>query len=195
MTSSTKLRRRCAMAVKLLRPLLVLLCAVLTAPGAWAENCRLSLSQPSVDYGAIGREVLVERAHRSLATRSLHLNVVCAEPATMALRFISVAADGQGFRFGHQGRFRLSLKHAQMDGHAIGWVTTHVPGESASGQLLPGQTLMARLSGMPMVGRRLTAQVDIDTELPYDALDVRSETRLEGQGSFELVSLPVPPNQ
>lgn len=195
MTSSMKPPRRCAMAATLKSLPLVLLCTLLTAPYAWSENCRLSVSQPRIDYGAIRTEALVERAAVTLGTRSLQLNVLCVEPAQMTLRFIGVAADGQGFRFGRQGRFRLSLKHAQVDGHAVGWVAAHLPGEPASGQLLPGQTLMARVAGMPMIGRRLTAQVDIDTDLPAGDMHVRDETRLEGQGSFELLSSAVPPSQ
>lgn len=175
---------------------LVVLCTLLAAPGVRAENCRLSVSQSRIDYGAIRREVLVESAAMTLGTRSLNVNVFCAEPVAMALRFVGAAAAGQeGFRFGPHGRFRLSLKHAQVDGRAVGWAVAHLPGEPASGQLLPGQTLVARAAGLPVVGQRLTAQVDIDTELPADALDVRNETSLEGQGSFELVSLAVPPSQ
>ena len=82
---------------------------------------------------------------------------------------------------------RLTLRHAQVDGRAVNWRMAHLPGETASGQLLPGQVLVA---GSP--GKRLTAQVDIDTDLPSDALQVRSETILEGLGRFELVSPAVP---
>lgn len=195
MTSSMKLLRRYAMAVKLQSLLLVLTCEVLAAPGAWADNCRLSVSRPSIDYGAIRHQpALAETSPMAIATRSLLVNVVCTEPAALGLRFIGIAADGQGFRFG-QGRFRLTLKQARVDGHAVGWVAAHMPGEPVGGQLLPGHTLMARVAGMPMLGRRLSAQVDIDTELPAGALDVRNETRLEGQGSFELISSAVPPSR
>lgn len=195
MTRFMKPLRRCAMAVKHTSLPLALLCAVLAAPAAWAENCRLSVSQPRIDYGAIRREALVERTVLVLGTRSLHLSVLCTTPTAMALRFIAVAADGQGFVFGRQGHFRLTLKHAQVDGRAVDWAATHQPGEPVSGQLLPGQTLVAQAAGVPVTGLRLTAQVDIDTELPADALEIRNETRLEGQGSFELVNSAVPPNQ
>lgn len=174
------------MAAKLKYLSLVLFCSVSIAQGVRAENCQLSVSQPRIDYGVIRREAFVESPLVELGTRTLHLNVVCAEPSAMALRFIGVA-DGQGFRFGHTGRFRLSLKHAQMDGRAVDWEMAQRPGETASGQLLPGQVLVARTAG-----KRLTAQVDIDTDLPSDALHVRNETRLEGQGSFELLSPAVP---
>ena len=154
------------------------------AQGVRADNCRLSISQPRVDYGVIRQQSLDERASVAVGTRTVHLSVLCTEPSAMALRFNAMAADGQGFRFGREGRFRLSLKHAQLDGRAVEWTTA---GETASGQLLPGQVLMA-----PWVGRRLTAQVDVDTDLPAEALRVRSQTLLEGQGSFEWVSPPAP---
>lgn len=183
MTNCMKQRRWYAMAVKTLC-LGVLLCGAMMAQGVRADICRLSINQPRVDYGVIRQQNLDERASVAVGTRTVHLSILCTEPSAMALRFNAVAADGQGFRFGREGRFRLSLKHAQLDGHAVEWTIT---GEPASGQLLPGQVLMA-----PAVGRRLTAQVEIDTDLPTDALRVRSHTTLEGQGSFELVSPLVP---
>lgn len=187
MTSSTRPVRRCAMAVKLRSMGFVLICVALLAEGAQAQNCRLSLSQPRVDYGVIRREALVDPPSIALGTRMVQLNVLCEEPAAIALRFTG-AANGQGFRFGRQGRFSLTLKHAQLDGRTVEW--TQAPGETASGQLLPGQALVARGTG-----RRLSAQVAIDTHLPADALHVRNQTVLEGQGSFELVSPAAPLNR
>ena len=195
MTNSMKPHRRYAGVVKALSLPLALFYTLLAPPDAMAENCRLSLSQTRVDLGAIRRDAVVENTAVVLATRSFSVNVLCAEPAAMALRFVGVAADGRGFRFGREGRLRLSLKHAQVDGRAVEWSAAHVPGESARGQLLPGQALIAQAAGKPVVGRRLTAQVDIDTQLPFNALAVRSETHLEAQGSFELVSPLVQPSQ
>jgi len=105
----------------------VLFCALLMAQGVRAENCRLSVSQPRLDYGVIRREAVVQSTSVALGTRTLHLNVVCTQPSMIALRFIG-AADGQGFRFDRQGRMRLSLKHAQVDGRASsgGWRTCPV---------------------------------------------------------------------
>lgn len=71
----------------------------------------------------------------------------------------------------------------------------HLPGETVSGALLPGQVLVARAAGQALVGQRLTAQVDVDIDLPSDALQVRDETRLEGRGTFELVSPAAPPSR
>lgn len=166
-----------------------LMCTLLMVQGVRAENCRVSVSQPRIDYGVIRKETLAPSASFALGTRTVHLSVLCAEPSAMALRFVG-AADGQGFRFGREGRFRLTLKHAQVDGHPVVWGAAHLPGEATNGQLLPGQVLVA-----PVAGKRLTAQVDIDTELPSDALQVRSQTLLEGQGHFELVSPAAPLNR
>lgn len=190
MTSSTRLHRRCAMAAKL-KGMGVVLCCALLPQAVLAENCRLSVSQSRIEYGVIRPLALLQGPTVALDTRTLHLSVVCAEPSAMALRFVG-SAEGQDFRFGQQGRLRLSLKHALVDGRAVEWVAA---GDAAGGRLLPGQVLVARAAGAPVTGRRLTAQVDIDIDLPADALQVRNQTVLQGQGRFELVSPAVPSSQ
>ncbi|MFO2461927.1 hypothetical protein OOJ96_05270 [Pseudomonas sp. 15FMM2] len=150
---------------------------------ALAGNCRLSLSQPRVDYGLIRSAEVVDR-QLILGKRTLQLSIVCAEAAPMSLRFTGVSAGTKGFRFGRQGYFTLSLQHPQVDGLAV---ELRVSGEPASGQLLPGQTLVARAGGAPMQGHRFTALVNIETFVPVLGLAVRDETTLEGQGSFEWV--------
>lgn len=190
MTNFTKPRRWYAMrAERMSGPLacgLCLLWGALMASQARADDCRMSLSEPRVDYGVIrptqgafGRDAV-----RLTTQRTLHLSVLCANPAAMVLRFGGVAADAQGFQFGRQGRFTLSLKHAQVDGRPVTWQ----PDETAGGRLLPGRALSANVAGVPVTGHRLTAQVEIDIQLPADALAVRRETLLEGRGQFELVS-------
>ena len=179
------------MAAKLKGLGLLLGCAVLLPQAALAQNCRLSVSQPRIDFGVIRPPAWGERATVTLDTRTLHLSVVCAEPSAMALRFIG-AADGQGFRFGPEGHLRLSLKQALVDGRAVEWEAARQPGETNSGRLLPGQALVAQAAGVPVTGRRLTAQVDIDIDLPAEALQVRNQMVLEGQGRFELVSPAAP---
>ncbi len=187
MTSFMRQHRRCAMVVKLkIAGFFAVLCTLSMAGGVRAENCQLSVSQPYIDYGVIRREALVESRSIALGTRRVHLNVLCAEPAAIALRFTGVA-DGQGYRFGRHGRFSLTLKHAQVDGRAVEWAQAHLPGKAFDGQLLPGQVLVARAAG-----KRLTAQVEVDTDLPANALQVSNQVVLEGRGSFELVSPAVP---
>lgn len=194
MTNFTKLRRWYAMlAERMSGPLVFGLCLLwgaLVASQARADDCRMTLSEPRVDYGVIrptqasaGRDAV-----RLDTQRTLHLSVLCASPTAMALRFSGAAADAQGFQFGRQGRFTLSLKQAQVDGRPVTWQ----PDEATGGRLLPGRALYANVVGVPVTGLRLTAQVEIDVQLPADALAVRRETLLEGRGRFELVSPAVP---
>ena len=194
MTSSTKLRRWSAMFAKGVsssRALgLYLLSIALLGGQAHAENCRMTLSDPRVDYGVIrpsqassGKAIVV------LGTpRTLHLSVFCTDHSAMALRFSGVAADAQGYQFGRRGRFTLNLRQAQVDGRPVSWQSD----EALSGQLLPGRAVYASAGGAPVTGRRLTAQVEIAIQLPADALSVRREMLLEGHGQFELVSPAVP---
>ncbi|PRW95664.1 hypothetical protein C7A07_26005, partial [Pseudomonas fragi] len=88
--------RLCARVVKRASLPLALLCMLLAALDAQAENCRLSLSQSRIDYGPIYRDAVVENAAVVLATRTFSMTVLCAEPAAMALRFVAAPADGQG---------------------------------------------------------------------------------------------------
>lgn len=188
MTNSMKPHRWSAMFAK--RRNLWLLWVTLVATQAQAENCRMTLSEPRVDYGVIRpAQATSGRALMTLDTpRTLHLSVLCTDPSAMSLRFNGVAADAQGFRFGRQGRFTLNLRQAQVDGRPVSWQSD----DTSSGQLLPGRILYASVGGMPVTGRRLTAQVEIAVQLPADALSVRRETLLEGHGQFELVSPAVP---
>lgn len=167
-----------------------LLWVALVASQAQADNCRMTLSDPRVDYGVIRpSQASSGRAIVTLDTpRTLHLSVLCTNASTMALRFSGVAADAQGFKFGRQGRFTLNLRQVQVDGRPVSWQ----PDEASSGQLLPGHTLYASTGGVPVTGHRLTAQVEIAVQLPADALSVRREVLLEGHGQFELVSPSVP---
>ncbi|WP_416152097.1 hypothetical protein [Pseudomonas sp. Bout1] len=199
MTNFTKPPRRCAVpsepgGLRLGLLLYLLLVVVTMASEARADTCRLSVSQSRVDYGVIRQSERSDGA-LDLGTRTLHLSIVCADPSVMALRFNGAPAKGQGFRFGRQGQFTLNLKHAQVDGQVVEWAVALLPGEPVTARLSPGHTLVARVAGVPVAGRRLVAQVEVDARLPSAALGVRSETLLEGLGNFELVSLAVPPSR
>ena len=194
MTNSTTLHRWYAMfAERINGPRAAGLCLLLVALSvnqARAQDCQMILSEPRVDYG----EIRPSQASSGSVTarldtqRTLHLSVLCANPTAMALRFNGVPADAQGFQFGRQGRFVLNLMQAQVDGIPVTWQTD----ATAGGRLLPGRTVVASAAGVPMTGRRLTAQVEIEVHLPADALSMRRERRLEGRGQFELVSAAVP---
>lgn len=169
---------------------LYLLLIALMGSQAHAEDCRMTLSEPRVDYGVLRpTQASSGRAIVTLDTqRTLHLSVLCVTPTAMGLRFSGASADAQGYQFGRQGRFTLSLRQAQVDGSPVSWQ----PDQTASGRLLPGRTLFANAAGVAVTGRRLTAQVELDVQLPADALAVPREMQLEGHGQFELVSPAAP---
>ena len=117
----------------------------------------------------------------------VRLNVVCPEGSVIALRFHGGAADGQGYRFGQQGSFGLTLQSPQLDGKPVELASLHNHAERG-GQLRPGQSLVVLAGGLPAKGRTFSAQVHVDTWLPSAAIAVRDKTTLEGSGRFELVS-------
>ncbi len=194
MTNFSKPHRRYAMLAKPMSgshvPRLCLLLVALMGSPARADDCRMTLSEPRIDYGVMRpSQASSGRATLMLETqRTLHLSVLCATPTGMSLRFSGAPADAQSYQFGRQGRFTLSLRQAQVDGSPVSWQ----PDETASGRLLPGRTLFANAAGVAVTGRRLTAQVEIEVQLPADALAVRREMQLEGHGQFELVSPAAP---
>lgn len=168
-----------------------------------AASCQLALSQPRVDYGVL-RQGQVFDGHanpQSLGKRTVLLNVVCIDPIPMALRFSGAPGGAQGFRFGGAGAVALSVRDAHLDGRSVDLVAEDSAPAEASERLVPGQVLIARAAGVPVTGRRLSVQLEIDPSLSSDAFSVRRETTLEGQIQVEWlprgvgVSPVAPPSQ
>ncbi|MDO7895691.1 hypothetical protein [Pseudomonas citrulli] len=168
--------------------------ALLLASPAKAEPCHVSLSQDRLDYGRLHQgELLVDQpgqAELTLGKRTLNLNVVCAEPTAIALRFDGPGAGAEAFGLGPQGRFTLSLKRPRLDGQAVELFQGRARSLEHSSRLLPGQTLVARQGGSAVQGRMFSAQVEVETYLPASAARVRDETVIDGRGRFELVPHP-----
>lgn len=154
----------------------------------------MSLSQDRLDYGRLHPgELLVEqpgKAEFALGKRTLSLNVICAEPTAMALRFDSPAAGPEAFSLGLHGHFTLSLKRPRLDGQAVELFQGRARSLEQSSRLLPAQTLVARQGGGPVQGRMFSALVEIESYLPSSAARVRDETLIDGRGRFELVPHP-----
>lgn len=216
MKNSTKRRRPFAVfpessvgcdldSLRRLRGIFLLLLMMLMTCEVRAAGCQLSLSQPRIDYGVLRQaELLNGRFGPQIITpgkRTLHLSVLCVEISPIAIRFSGSPAGAQGFRFGHGGSFTLGIKHARLDGRHVELTTGQPLAGIPAGRLLPGHVLIARAGGVPAMGRRFSAQVDVDTYLPVALFSVRRETTLEGQGQFEWlpgavsVSPAAPPNQ
>ena len=170
---------------------------------ASSATCQLALSQPRVDYGVLRLGQLLDghAGAQSLGRRTVLLNVVCVDPAPMALRFSGLPAGGLGFRFGGDGAFALNIRRARVDGRSVDLVADGAQAIAAGERLMPGQVLIARAAGVPVAGRRLSAELEIDPYLPQGAFSVRRETTLQGQVQVEWVPLgvsispAVPPSQ
>lgn len=163
-----------------------LLSGLLMVGEVHAAECRLSLSRPEVDLDALRHGGQVAAQGVLFGKRTVHLNVVCPQDTVIAVRFRGVPAVGQGFRFGHQGYFTLSLQQPVLDGRPVELAPLHHRAERNS-QLLPDQAMVVLAAGLPAVGRVFSAQVQVDTYLFNTATAVRDKTVLEGSGRFELV--------
>ncbi|MBV4479503.1 DUF1120 domain-containing protein [Pseudomonas khavaziana] len=170
---------------------LYLLFGAFALNAAYASECRVSLSQPTVDYGVIRRaELWGEQSGRprfSLGNRTFRLSVACADVTAMAMRITGVPAEAGAFRFGREGHFTLQLQQAQVDGQNVQMRAVHQFDESANGRLYPGVVLCAQAGGAPVSGRRFTALVNIEAYMPASGMAVGNETSLEGRGTFERV--------
>jgi len=157
-----------------------LLSGLLIAGEVHAAECRLAVSRPEGDLGAFAAQGVL------LGKRTVHLNVVCPQDTLIALRFRGVPAVGQGFKFGEQGYFNLSLQQAVLDGRPAELAPLHNRADR-SGQLLQDQAMVVLAAGVPAVGRVFSAQVQVETYLFDTTTAVRDKTVLEGGGRFELV--------
>lgn len=162
------------------------LVSFLWAVEASAAQCRISLSQPVVDYGLLRGAEQSGSQDVFLGKRTVRLNVVCPEATVIAMRFQGVSADGQRYAWGRHGYFNLTLEHPLLDGRPVELVHVHNYAARSTG-LQPGQTLVVLAGGVPATGRTFSAQVQVDTWLSGAANAVRSKTVVEGGGHFELV--------
>ncbi len=181
-----KTQRRSAAKSALTSGMLAAVVSLLTVFEASASECHLSVSQPQIDYGLLRPVSKPEARGAFLGKRMVRVSVVCADARVIALRFMGVPADGQGFRFGREGRFDLTLQQPVLDGQAIELAPMHNRAERG-GHLRPDQALVLLKAGQPVSGRVFSAQVQIDTYLSNAAASVRDKTLLEGGGRFELV--------
>ena len=166
-----KTQRRSAAKSALTSGMLAAVVSLLTVFEASASECHLSVSQPQIDYGLLRPVSKPDARGVFLGKRMVR---------------VSVPADGQGFRFGREGRFDLTLQQPVLDGQAIELAPMHNRAERG-GHLRPDQALVLLKAGQPVSGRVFSAQVQIDTYLSNAAASVRDKTLLEGGGRFELV--------
>lgn len=149
-------------------------------------HCRLSVSNPVVDYGILSRWQLedIGAGNMSPGTRSLTLSVFCPHPRSMILRVEDRGLGG--FRYGERGIIRFHLRDAQLDGNKVE-LRTITPGgviPESGGHMLAlnaGQQLAPVIQGTLTEGRTLTARLDIQPVL------AEGDTRVGNRQHSEMI--------
>lgn len=166
------------------------------ATGARAANCEVQLSNTTVDYGRIGQAELdassAPSKDVSLGKRRLTLNVLCVQPARMALRFIGTPAVGNGYLFSVKGNFTVQVSGATVDGNSVALATTDTAANASHGgaatQFLEPNVGVAAVSGNTIiVGKHFVAVLEFQSAMPRSAATVRDETVWEGSGQLTLI--------
>lgn len=148
-------------------------------------RCRLSVSNPVVNYGMMSRWQLEDIGAGSVSpgTRSLTVSVVCPYSRTMSLRVESEDREG-GLRYGEHGTTHLRLMDAQLDGNAVELQTVTPAGiikESGRHRLAlnAGQRLAPVMQGRLAEGKTLTVRLEIQPVLSEGDARVSSRQRSE----------------
>lgn len=166
----------------------------LLSTGVAAEEppCVLTLSTPSLDYGAVPLAALREGFDRSapsggLGARILSLQAVCERSQALALRFNGPAADAASYRFGPQGVVRLILRSATLDGRDAYFLDEGGSGGERlrSVQLRPGQLVHIHPDSGGS-GRALQLELEVLPALPIGTAHARERERWQMNGVFEL---------
>lgn len=179
--------------------LAVLAAALLAVPPAHAagpDNCQMQISNPSVDYGNTTRAELLKKQvsplMMSLGRQSVTITVTCKVPTLMTLFYRGSVADANTYRLGNGGSFTLRALNARLDGRAVGLgsvLTPEQPPEikADSVMLRPDSGAVPIINDVPVKGRTLQLQVDIDAFILATGSRVSDRTVLRNDGSFELV--------
>jgi hypothetical protein len=152
----------------------------------------MTLSTSQVDYGRLSRATMVATASGELLlpSRTVTLNVACAEPGDMTLFFRAASADTREFLFTQQGRLALRLRDGVLDGETVELAQVDGKGDmpvqrAASLPWMPGRGLAPVKDGKVVSGRVFTAQMDIEARVDERAMHVPDATRWSFTGVIE----------
>lgn len=160
------------------------------------DTCEALLSPEQIDYGRQTRGELLRRSTRqdivSFEPRTVSLNIQCAQPTPITLRFLGIAADTDSYQFGIDGRMTLTLEQAQLDGRSVNLSTVQGPGSplgqvDSSAVLRPNQAIVPVVAGQPASGQHLSLTVRVAPIAPEAATRVRELTRWQVSGQFTVM--------
>lgn len=161
-----------------------------------AASCQLWTSDSRIDYEPRTKDMLSAAADNatrlSFGRRTVQLSATCDKPAHFALSFEGPPTERGAFRFGDQGRLKLRLENAQLDGQTVPMI--HVlrasgPSRQASYSLpiRPGDRV-AVAPGYAQEGKQWSARLTIDPFIPTAAARVSGRTSFDSDLSIQLTT-------
>jgi hypothetical protein len=185
--------------MKLSHPLLLTLGTLMLsglAPHTWAlaDECKLTLSQPVLDYGLTNRAIRANgSAEQTLGERRLSLNLSCPQPTDMTLFYRAMAATTERFRFAEHGSYAVRMSDAVLDGQPVELSLISAAGqvpEATTSSLLwqPQQAIVPVRGGVTAQGQNLSAQLELTAWASDKALQVRDAVVWETTGLFDAVA-------
>ncbi|MNO51334.1 hypothetical protein D3C76_417260 [compost metagenome] len=161
---------------------------------AFADECRLSLSQSVLDYGSMQRAIRTpEPQEQTLGERRVSLNLNCPQPADMSVFYRAIAATAERFRLADHGSYTVHISDAVLDGQSVdlGLISTagQAPQSTASGlPWRPGQAIVPVRSGAAVQGQNLSAQLQLTAWTQAQVSQLRDAAVWETTGLFEPVA-------
>lgn len=166
--------------------------AASTDARASEPDCRISVSNDDIAYGALNRERQSKEPEMvMLGKRQFSVMINCDSPAPMAFRLDGEQALSGSFGFDRLGRLNLSVKDAFLDGQPVALRATGNQVGRATPRfglaVRPGQTIIAMQEGQRAKGLSFRATVEIEASIQDSAFSTRDVTQLETQLSFTYI--------
>ena len=166
------------------------------AAHADAGQCRLSVSEPTVDFGrsivARHGEAEADGNGPKLGSRESRLLATCDGDSRMSIVFRAADAGRDALAFGNYGVYTVTVVSARLDGQAVD------VGKAASAGEIPllSQVQPTLSNGdvvVPMRGSEIPAGQTLELALRLDAfmrpgVSLSDEAELDDAGYFELIA-------
>lgn len=161
-----------------------------------SEQCNVSLSSGTVDYGSQSfwqmQSVAGNGQSVSPGKRQLVLNVQCPYSQSIRLAARGDRHPNGNFRYGPQGYLKANLVDASLDGQAVQLVQTTPDGVARTSPesnmaLQPDQTFAPAINGRVAKGKVFTARLEIEPVIPESDARVSSRSSSESMLTLELV--------
>ena len=173
----------------------VLLCTgLLLGLNAWADECQMNLSEPTLDFGLMNRAVAgIPTAERLLGERRLSLTLNCPNASDMHLFYRAMASSAERFRFTDLGSYSLRVSDAVLDGQAVelGLLAGRGQPVVASGANLlwrPEHGIVPLRAGVPVSGRSLSLQLQTSAWASAAAARVNDAVDWDTRGVFDAIN-------